>query len=118
MKAAMVTDFKTSEVVLVAREKYAESYFGVVDNKGRRVGALVMAGKSRFDAQPESAISGWNIAPGEYFWIQVQATRNGISFGPAQPRRFFATSAERTAAVNQYMRAALARAEKAFGGVR
>lgn len=72
--------------------------FGFIDNKGRTIGARVIA----FTAKRGDAIEGYCFFP--------QATRDGKLFGALQNYRTFATPAARDEAVSAYLKAARARA--------
>lgn len=97
--------------------------FGVVDAKGRKLGATVTyteveytewtaAQYAELQAKKYGSL-GSAKAPGTYaFCIRVQATRNGEAFGATQSTQEFATEAERFAAVEKYLKGAQKRAAK------
>lgn len=75
--------------------------FAEVDAWGRAVGAIVLTWEDeaeRFAAYP--------------FGLRVQATRKGVSYGPAQAARYFATVGERDKAVAKYLKGAAKNAVK------
>lgn len=73
--------------------------FGVTDVRGKAMGAYI--GQGEYDNTRYS------------YWFYPQATRAGLSHGPLQQRRYFATEAGRADAVAKYLKAAKARAVRA-----
>lgn len=86
--------------------------FGLVDARGRAIGAEVYTAIVTFTALPETATSGYCAAPGTYFALCIQVTRNGRHYGAGQPYRYFATEAERAHATAASLAASRRRAEK------
>lgn len=84
--------------------------FDVRDQRGRAIGAAVTTFMVTFTALPDGATSGWCHAPGTFFGLCVQATRNGRGYGASQPWRFFATAAERARALAASLTASRRRA--------
>lgn len=110
--------------------------FGVVDSKGRDVGALVGTWTQVFsEATPEEVadyqkryrLDGttdyfhtpakqlYDATPGTQYCFAPHATRAGTSFGAIQSIRSYDTAAKRDAAVAQYLKGAQARAVKQWG---
>ncbi len=89
--------------------------FGVVDKKGRKVGADVAFQVKTYVAIPDDSRGWTNNAPGTYFAWMGNATRGGEWFGAGQNWRYCKTEAERVAQVEQYLKGAKARALKTFG---
>lgn len=92
-----------------------EHDFGVTDARGRKIGAQV----HRYVTEFVEKEGGWaancmgSTRPaGTYITLQVQATRDGVPYGAWQDARYFATEAEREAAVAKYLKDAQARARK------
>lgn len=98
--------------------------FGVTDDKGRAIGALVyrwvdvvIEGDQVWsnvgpDGTPQ------HLAPGVYYGWMGYATRAGETFGALQPRRHLTTEADRERAIAEYLAAAAKRAAKTAGGRR
>ncbi len=89
--------------------------FGVVDNKGRTVGATVASYECDFVPVPEGQTYGNRRAPGHYFVMAVQATRAGKRFGASFNITYYATAAARDVAQAKYLKGARARAIKNWG---
>ena len=84
--------------------------FGVNDEKGREIGALVRTGF-------EPSITSWRTGSPEQievppFYFHPWATRAGKTFGAIKPGQRFATEADRAAAISKYLDGARKRAEK------
>lgn len=98
--------------------------FGVVDERGRRMGALidfyefdlVEVEEAEREARTRSSDVNlrcrgyFNAEPGHYFAYCPHATRNGRRFGALQATPWFKTEAEREAAVAKYLNGAQRRA--------
>jgi hypothetical protein len=86
--------------------------FGVIDRKGRELGARVHFSVRVYDVV--EGHDGWtrNLKPGTYYAWCGHATRAGEAFGALQPIRFCKSEAERQAAVAKYLAGAAARALK------
>ena len=83
--------------------------FGVVDPKGRTVGACIYrwhGARYEGDRMPE----------GKPWGAEFRAVRGDAPFGACQPDHWFATTAEREAAIEKYLTAARKRALKSFHG--
>lgn len=65
-----------------------------------------------FEPTPEDACSWYNQAPGTYKALYVAAARDGLHYGASQSTRYFATDAERAAAIAKYLKEAKGRAIK------
>lgn len=103
--------------------------FGVVDQKGREVGAVAkLYGVTYRDATPEELalkegtlreryegphIS--HIPAGSYWCFTPSVTRGGDDFGPSQNSKWYTNAADRDAAVTEYFASARKRAVKQFG---
>lgn len=89
--------------------------FGLVDNNGRAVGAtIVYLVHTYVPAKDDDRSFYTNVEPGTYFVWHPQATRGGMSFGPAQDYYRCKTEAERHLAIEKYLKGARARAVKAW----
>jgi hypothetical protein len=100
-----------SDVVIERRD------FGVRDSKGRAIGGLVqrytVETRLRTDADGDYGIVYMlDAQPGTFYCYKPHATRDGKSFGAIQPSVWFATAAERDAAVEKYFAGAAKRAPK------
>lgn len=89
--------------------------FGVKDNKGREVGTKIITYMVEFVEEKDDARAFYNVPPGTYFGLKVQACRGNIEFGASQRSKRFNTQAERDAAVSKYLRDAKKRALKDWG---
>lgn len=87
--------------------------FNVCDSRGRLIGAVIYYREIELvEAAPETR-SWYNHPAGYWYTATMQATRDGKPYGASQTRRWFATEAEREAAVNKYLADARKRVEKA-----
>ena len=96
--------------------KQADSHyrFGVKDRFGRELGAHVILGVHVFTSLvPGEDCLYFHRAPGRYFSAHCMATRNGNIYRLPQPWSHFDTEAKRSVHVAKYLKAALARAQKA-----
>jgi len=91
--------------------------FGVVDGKGREIGASAHSYELDFVEieNPGQWESYYTIAPGHYFVFRPSAERAGRAFGASHREQLFATAAERDAAVTKYLAGARKRAAKLAG---
>lgn len=89
--------------------------FGVVDKKGRKVGADVSFQVKTFVEIPADSRSWNSTEPGTYFAWMGNATRDSGWFGACQDWRLCKTETERAEQVEKYLKAAKARAVKTFG---
>lgn len=85
--------------------------FGARDGKGRELGAAVSL--YELDMVPQAPEATWSQvrAPGHYYVVRVQATRNGHHYGASNPEQYFTTEAARTAYVGKYLKGAAKRAQ-------
>jgi hypothetical protein len=102
----------TSRVRVDGTRTHEHVDFGVADKRGRAIGALVETETVTFVPAPVGATSGWHRAPGTFFRLCVQATRNGKEYGASQPDHYFATEAERVAAITKMLAGSRRRAAK------
>lgn len=93
--------------------------FGVVDAKGRTLGAIVIKSESTvtiFDDEPHDARQWGAIRhrddAGLWYRAKVQAAKNGASFGASQAGDYFRTEAERDAYVARRLADSRKAAEK------
>ncbi len=84
--------------------------FGMIDAKGRRVGATVYIATHIYT--PSDNNWGHAVDPGTYYAFRPTATRDGASFGAVQASRLFTTTEERDAAIADYFAKAEKRARK------
>jgi hypothetical protein len=80
-----------------------EEDFGTQDAKGRRIGARIRTWETLAETAAPDACMYYHLAPGTYFTLDVQATRDGTRFGASQHLRYFATAAERDNALARYL---------------
>lgn len=87
--------------------------WGIVDRKGRALGAEVALATQVFEAAPEGHKDMfWHIEPGTYYTWIGQATRGGEPFGAGQSWNYCKTEEERFQAVQKYLKEASKRAQK------
>lgn len=98
--------------------------FGVVDKKGRKLGATCFTGtlvrRGVFLTAEQKANRyggrGYVCDPALLgklvYWYRPNATRNGVGFGASQQEKEFSTAAERDAAVAKYWKGAERTARK------
>ena len=87
--------------------------FGQADERGRKIGAKIREDEVRMEALPEDHHGAYStLAPGLYFVLRTQATRNGLEYGATQMARHFTTEVERIHALGSYLRTAELRAMK------
>ena len=87
--------------------------FGVIDQRGREIGANISEWEVSMVPLPEDHRGCYStLAPGCYFALRTQATRNGLEYGATQSSRHFSTEAERIRALGSYLRTAELRAKK------
>lgn len=87
--------------------------FGMMDEKGRRLGCEIFLSVETFTPAPDGAVCYYcDIRPDTYFAFKPQATRNGKPFGATQSTRRCMTEAEREAAIATYINGARNRASE------
>jgi hypothetical protein len=96
--------------------------FGLIDNRGRAVGARVYTMTTSYTALPDGCGT-YCTRPesdiGQVFYaLRTDALRGGSTFGPGGNLQEFRTEAEREKAIAKYLKGAAARARKAFGGAK
>lgn len=87
--------------------------FGIVDGRGRKIGAIVTTYRqdrvpfagSNSGLAPDSIGIGW-------FALDVHAARNGVRFGAVQSTRYFESATARDSAIERYLAAARKRAAR------
>ena len=91
-----------------------EYSFGVTD-KGRDVGAAVSVFEVDFvPVDDPSLASGYTMAPGHYFAMNGNGTRDTVNYGSGSSTSYFTSAADRAAAADRYLKAARSRAVKKF----
>lgn len=86
--------------------------FGVVDSKGRDVGAFIKTFTRECVVVSEDERCFTTMAPGSYFGFFPSATRAGQQFGATQDYQYFQTAETRDKAVALYLAAAQRRATR------
>lgn len=86
--------------------------FGLVDEKGRAVGVVVMRAPVEM---VESGNNGYDYPPGKGFTADVMAARNGNTYGAINPFIFFPTEEEREAWIAKRVAGAKRRYVKKYG---
>lgn len=81
------------------RTKTPNPFPGIVDEKGRQVGAIVVINTRTYSGTPEDPRYGYDFEPGDYIYVEVQAARDGIKYGASHTGKSFKTKAE---AINYY----------------
>lgn len=92
--------------------------FGILDSKGREIGAWITIFEIDFEPAIESHQGYYQVAPGHYFASRTQTTRDGVVYGPSQPMHFSSTVEERAARIAKYLAKARQRAAKKTGGAK
>jgi len=81
--------------------------FGYVDHKGRKIGAKISTyERTMVAAGAEYDGCFFTLAPGHYYVLRSQATRNGVEYGATQRSHHFKTPEERERALGKYLRSA------------
>jgi len=109
------TDEQTEMLWQPCRTSYAviAEGFGVNDSKGREIGAKAGVFEETYaPIRRERGQWGYESDLGLRFGFCPSATRGGKAFGASQPDRFFASAAERQAAIVTYFDGARKRAAK------
>lgn len=91
--------------------------FGVKDPRGRAIGASVSYAMITHEKVSIYDVNGayWRVAPGAYFGLHTQATRDGRTYGASQTWQLFKTAGDRSDALGAYLRGAEKRARKLAG---
>lgn len=110
MSRCKIADNNTVTVASVLHD------FGVVDERGRKLGARVAFSEVEL-VEVEAGADRWacrtySKPAGYYFLARMQATRDGSLFGATQLDNWYTTEAERDAAVAKYLKQARSRALK------
>jgi len=88
--------------------------FGVVDARGRKVGAVIYRYTLTIAELPvddwDSGLARRSLL-GTWYAVTGRATRDGEEFGSGHPERLFATEAEREAYIAKHLAGARKRAE-------
>lgn len=102
--------------VNTTRESVEKIDLGTVDNKGRRIGALIVRETETYevmtDAEIKSSFFRSHVKPGVWFVYRIQTTRNGSSFGASQPTHYFASVEERDVAIHAHLARSMKAAAK------
>ena len=101
-----------SKLVQTINEGSESHDFGVVDSKGRAIGARITLKVQVLEAAPADANSYYPREPGTYYVASVQATRAGVGYGASFNGKVCTSEAERIAYVENYLKSAKARAVK------
>jgi hypothetical protein len=91
--------------ISISQEKTAEVKTvidtGLTDDKGRKIGLLTKEwddSRIELDTIPQWGIYK-NLDGGEYKVLNMQVTRNGLTYGACQGDEYFKTSSDRDAAI-------------------
>jgi len=79
--------------------------FGSVDKKGRKIGAFIHTSTQEYVPYVEGD-NCWYFThrdAGNYFTFKPHLSKNGVTFGACQDRRYFKTEAERQEAIETYL---------------
>lgn len=106
----------SSKKVNTIRESVEKVDFDTVDNKGRKIGALIVRETETYDVMTDADMksSSWRslVKPGVWFTYRIQTTRNGSSFGASQAKHYFATVEERDVAIHAHLARSMKAAAK------
>ena len=108
-ESTMFKSLLTSKTAAVRRDVA----FGVLDKRGRQIGAVIYTIEETFTATDSARGAVWCVEPGTWFAWWPQATRDGVKYGALQGRRRFRTAEERDADIERYLADARKRASKA-----
>lgn len=89
--------------------------FGVTDDRGRAVGALVVISTVEFVPIPEGQTWGYRVDAGKYVEVNTQAQRGGKRFGASTATKLFANRSEADEHAAGYLDRAAKRASKKWG---
>ena len=84
---------------------------GLTDDKGRKIGLNIERGTGVYTPS-DSPGNGYTVAPGTYFALRIQATRNGLVYGASQPWRMYKSEVEREAQIQKIITATQKRAAR------
>lgn len=89
---------------------------GIVDAKGRKIGAVAIRGVTDAMVGPIHKYRSYTGLPvGRHYWGYVQTTRDGEMYGAGQRACYFSTAEERDAYVEKRFDAVSAATLKKFG---
>jgi hypothetical protein len=88
--------------------------FGLVDQKGRKIGMEIYTWEQDFVEVPQDSTSWYRIPVGHYFIVRGSATRDGQVFGAYQYPIEFKTIEERDAYIEKRIASTKKRYEKTF----
>ena len=114
-----MTATKRSHLIPEGQRVWTLEQFGVCDTKGRQVGSYYIIGECEFveyNSELHGRYGSYVIEPGTYFFTNVQAARDGSSYGACNSSKYFKTMAEAQAEIGKYLADAKKRAIKNFGG--
>jgi hypothetical protein len=86
--------------------------FGILDERGRTIGALIVTGEREFVTAPADAMSFYDQPAGRFFYSTVHATRDGKPFGAMQHPLYFRSEEARSAHIKNYLKTARIRAAR------
>jgi hypothetical protein len=98
---------KRTEYTILSTEKRD---FGVADGRGRKIGAIVEIVRTTFE--PSDERFGWTVAPGTYYAVNTNATRDGELYQGGHEARVGAELADAEKYVAKYFTGAAKRAAK------
>ena len=86
--------------------------FGLLDKRGRRIGAAVWTCSVDFIPRPEGTTWTSRVDVGRVIEVRIQAQRGGRDYGPYQGIEYFATEAEATKHIEAKLKAMAKRYER------
>jgi len=100
----------TCTMSTITEIKQAHTEFGLVDAKGRKMGAWVTT-ETRL-ATESNTNSGQIIEPGVWFSVNMCASRDGKGYGVSGGTQYFRTEEERAKYIEKRMKAMRSKAAK------
>lgn len=101
-----------SKVESMTPARWETTNFGVVDGRGREIGASVGRFEFTLIACGESEGARYPVAPGFYFAWRSHSTRDGVPYGATGRERRATSEAEREAQIAAYLKGARYRAAR------
>jgi hypothetical protein len=102
--------------ISTVREALERVDFCALDNKGRKVGALIIRETEIYEemsnAEFKATFMASLVRPGTWYTYSVQTTRDGFLFGATQPTHYFASVEERDIAIHAHLARSMKSAAK------
>lgn len=100
----------------IVHESLERVDFCALDNKGRKVGALIIRETEIYEemsnAEFKATLMASLVPPGTWYTYSVQTTRDCFLFGATQPTHYFSSIEEREIAIQAHLARAMKSAAK------